>query len=56
MIPGTLKSNKSRIIVLPVFVFDELARTCEGEDHKDLLWTIIPGQLPGPSCSALLAV
>jgi len=48
MIEGTLKSNKSRTVMPPLFVFDELARTCEGKDHEDLLWTSSSGGYLSP--------
>jgi integrase len=35
---GTLKSNRNRVVVLPQFVIDALAQTCEGKQHGDLMW------------------
>ncbi|WP_154677703.1 tyrosine-type recombinase/integrase, partial [Mycolicibacter icosiumassiliensis] len=35
---GTLKSGKSRTVVLPAFVVDELAKTCRGKGRDELLW------------------
>jgi integrase len=44
---GTLKSNKSRVVALPKFVIDALARTAEGKSRDDLLW-------PAPTASGYL--
>ena len=38
-IVGTLKSNKSRTVVVPQFVTDALASTAHGKDREELLWT-----------------
>lgn len=47
---GTLKSNKNRMVVLPPFVADALAVTCEGKARDDLLWrNAAGGYLPWPS-------
>jgi integrase len=35
---GSLKSNKSRSVVLPAFITDALAVTAEGKGRDDLLW------------------
>lgn len=35
---GTLKTGHSRTVALPGFVVDELAATCAGKDHDDLIW------------------
>ena len=35
---GSLKSNKNRTVVVPVFVVDALARSAEGKGPGDLLW------------------
>lgn len=48
---GTLKSGKSRTVVLPKFVVDELARTCEGKQHGDLIWPARDGGYLGPPSS-----
>ena len=45
---GTLKSGKSRTVVLPKFVIDELAATCAGKDHGDLIWPARDGGHLGP--------
>jgi integrase len=36
---GSLKSNKSRVVVLPGFVIDALAETARGKAPDDLLWS-----------------
>ena len=38
MIEGTLKSNKSRVVVVPTFVIEAVAATAEGKARGDLLW------------------
>ena len=38
MAVGSLKTGKSRIVTLPSFVVDALAKTAEGKDREDLLW------------------
>lgn len=48
---GTLKSGKSRTVVLPKFVVDELAKTCRGKDHGDLIWPARGGGHLGPPSS-----
>lgn len=48
---GTLKSGKSRTVVLPKFVIDELAKTCRGKDHGDLIWPARSGGHLGPPSS-----
>lgn len=50
---GTLKSGKSRTVVLPQFVIDELAVTAEGKDRDDLLWPSAKGgYLSAPSAKS----
>jgi integrase len=48
---GTLKSGKSRTVVLPAFVVDELAQTAEGKERDDLLWPSRTGGYLGPPSS-----
>lgn len=40
---GTLKSNQNRAVVLPTFVADALAVTCEGKARDDLMWPSATG-------------
>ena len=40
---GTLKGNKNRVVVVPQFVVDALARTAEGKGSDDLLWSSTSG-------------
>jgi len=42
-VAGTLKTNKNRVVVLPPFVADGLAATCEGKARDDLLWPSAAG-------------
>lgn len=35
---GTLKSGKTRTVMVPKFVIEELAKTCKGKAHGDLIW------------------
>jgi len=47
---GSLKSNKSRAVVLPAFVIQALAATAAGKGREDLLWPSRSGSyLKGPS-------
>ena len=47
---GSLKNNKNRSVALPVFVVDELARTCAGKGREDLVWpSPRGGYISGPS-------
>jgi integrase len=48
---GSLKSNKNRTIVLPAFVIDELAATCQGTDRGELIWPSATGGYLGPPSS-----
>lgn len=48
---GTLKSGKERTVVLPQFVVDELAKTCKGKQHGDLIWPARDGSHLGPPSS-----
>lgn len=48
---GTLKSGKERTVVLPEFVVDELANTCRGKQHGDLIWPARDGGHLGPPSS-----
>ncbi|MGV7388909.1 site-specific integrase, partial [Mycobacterium kansasii] len=48
---GTLKSGKERTVVLPTFVVDELAKTCRGKQHGDLIWPARDGGHLGPPSS-----
>ncbi|WP_100474424.1 site-specific integrase [Mycobacteroides abscessus] len=48
---GTLKSGKERTVVLPGFVVDELAKTCRGKQHGDLIWPARNGGHLGPPSS-----
>lgn len=45
---GTLKSHKHRSVPLPVFVADELSKTCRGKERDDLLWPSRTGGHLGP--------
>lgn len=45
---GTLKSGKHRTVPVPAFVVTELARTCEGKAHDDLIWPARDGGYLGP--------
>lgn len=45
---GTLKSGKERTVVLPEFVVDELAKTCRGKQHGDLILPARDGGHLGP--------
>ena len=51
MVVGTLKGHKHRTVPLPDFLVVELARTCEGKDHDDLLWPSASGKHMGPPSS-----
>jgi len=48
---GTLKSGKSRTVVLPAFVVEELSKTCRGKGHDDLIWPARDGGYLGPPSS-----
>lgn len=48
---GSLKSGKSRTVVLPRFVVEELSRTCRGKQHGDLIWPARNGGYLGPPSS-----
>lgn len=48
---GTLKSGKERTVVLPKFVVEELAKTCRGKEHGDLIWAARDGGHLGPPSS-----
>lgn len=48
---GSLKSGKSRTVVLPRFVVEELSRTCQGKQHGDLIWPARDGGYLGPPSS-----
>lgn len=48
---GTLKSGKDRTIALAKFVVDELAKTCKGKQHGDLIWPARDGGHLGPPSS-----
>jgi len=45
---GSLKSNKSRTVVLPASVTNALAQTAEGKARDDLLWSSRSGSYLGP--------
>jgi integrase len=49
---GSLKSNKSRTIVVPSQVTDALARTAEGKGRDELLWASASGGYLRPPDSA----
>jgi integrase len=36
---GSLKGYKNRVVPLPSFVGDEIAKVCAGKTRDDLLWT-----------------
>jgi integrase len=48
---GSLKSGKSRSVVLPGFVIDALAETCQGKNRDELLWPSRSGGYLGPPSS-----
>lgn len=48
---GTLKSGNEQTVVLPEFVVDELAKTCRGKQHDDLIWLARDGSHLGPPSS-----
>lgn len=48
---GTLKSGKARTIALAAFVVDELARTCEGRERDELIWSSATGGYLAPPSS-----
>lgn len=48
---GTLKSGKSRTVPLAAFVVDELAATCKGKEHGELIWSARDGGHLGPPSS-----
>lgn len=48
---GTLKTGKSRTVVLPEFVVKALAKSCEGKEHTDLIWPSQKGGYLGPPSS-----
>lgn len=48
---GSLKSGHHRTVVLPRFVIDELAATCVGKEHDDLIWPAQDGGHLGPPSS-----
>ena len=49
---GSLKSNKSRTVVLPAFVMDALAQTAAGKGREDLLWPSGVGSYLGTPSSS----
>lgn len=51
VVVGTLKSNKNRIVVLPEFVIDALAKTATGRGRDELLWPTTAGGYSGPPAS-----
>ena len=51
VVVGTLKSNKSRTVVLPEFVIDALARSAQGKGRDELLWPSRSGGYLGPPSS-----
>jgi integrase len=48
---GTLKCGKDRTVVLPKFVVEEIAKTCRGKSHGDLIWAARDGGHLGPPSS-----
>ncbi|WP_418003362.1 tyrosine-type recombinase/integrase [Mycobacterium sp. PDNC021] len=48
---GTLKSGKERTVTLPAFVVAELAKTCKGKVHGELIWPARAGGHLGPPSS-----
>lgn len=48
---GTLKSGDKRTVVLAGFVVEELAKTCRGKGHDDLIWSSRSGDYLGPPSS-----
>jgi integrase len=57
---GSLKSNKSRAVVLPAFVMDALAGSAAGKGREELLWCSRAGHYlrapAGPHCCLASAV
>ena len=51
VVVGSLKSNKSRMVVLPAFVLDALSQTCQGKNRDELLWPSRSGGYLGPPSS-----
>jgi integrase len=53
---GTLKSGRSRSVVVPKFVIDELSITCIGKDRDELIWPAADGgYLPPPNSKSWLS-
>jgi len=48
---GTLKSGKNRTVVLPAFVTDALAATCQGKGRDELIWPSAAGGYLAPPSS-----
>ncbi|QFS93781.1 Transposase [Mycobacterium sp. THAF192] len=48
---GTLKSGEKRTVALAGFVVEELAKTCRGKSHGDLIWSSRSGDYLGPPSS-----
>lgn len=48
---GTLKSGNARAVALAAFVVDELARTCEGRERDELIWSSGTGGYLAPPSS-----
>lgn len=48
---GSLKSGKSRTVMLPAFVVDAMAETAKGKGREDLLWASEAGGYLGPPAS-----
>lgn len=48
---GTLKSGDKRTVALAAFVVEELAKTCRGKGHDDLIWSSRSGDYLGPPSS-----
>ena len=53
---GTLKSGKARTVPLAGYVIDELASTCQGKGHDELIWSSATGgYLAPPGAESWLA-
>jgi len=53
---GTLKGGRSRSVVVPKFVINELSLTCIGKDRDELIWPAADGgYLPPPNSKSWMA-
>ncbi|MDR3664157.1 MAG: tyrosine-type recombinase/integrase [Mycobacterium sp.] len=51
VVVGTLKGHHNRVVSMPGFVADALARVCAGKGRDELLWTDAKGQPMKPPAS-----